>query len=60
MRDTERQTQAEGEAGSLRGAWGGTQFQIPGSRPEPKADAQPLSQPGVPDSIFLKDFYLSL
>ena len=39
MRDTQREadTQAEGEAGS--GA--------PGSRPEPKADAQPLCHPDV-------------
>ena len=47
MRDPEREaeTQAEGEAGSLRGAQcGGTL----GSRPDPEADAQPLSHPGVP------------
>ena len=42
MRGTQRkaETQAEGEAGSL----------FPGpraSRPEPKADAQPLSHPGA-------------
>ena len=50
MRDREREreaeTQAEGEAGSLQGAQCGTGSRIPGSRPEPKADAQPLSHPG--------------
>ena len=45
MRDTEREaeTQVEGEAGSMQGAQCETRFQIPGSRPEPKADAQPLN-----------------
>ena len=49
MRDTEREaeTQAEGEAGLPKGARCGTQSQIPGSCPEPKADAQLLSHPGV-------------
>ena len=42
LRDTEAQTQAEGEAGSLRGAQCGTPSQDPGSCPEPKANAQPL------------------
>ena len=41
MRDTE--TQAEGEADSLWGA----PCRTPESPPEPKADAQPLSHPGV-------------
>ena len=50
MRDTQRQadTQAEGEAGSLQGLDVGLDPRTPGSRPEPKADAQPLSHPGVP------------
>ena len=50
MRDTEREaeTQAEGEAGSLWGAWCGTQSQDPGSHSEPKADVQLLSHPGTP------------
>ena len=52
MRDTEREaeTQAEGEADSLQGAQCSTQSQDPGSRPELKADAQPLSYPGTLDS----------
>ena len=46
MRDREREaeTQAEGEAGPLQGAECGTQSLDPGSRPEPKADAQPLNR----------------
>ena len=36
----------------------------PGSGPEPKADAQPLSHPGIPImdilNIFLKEWYLVL
>ena len=50
MRDTEREaeTQAEGEAGSLRGARCGTRSRDQGSHPELKADAQPLSHPGAP------------
>ena len=54
MRDTEREaeTWAKGEAGSLQGAQCGTRSQIPGSRPEPKADTQLLSHPGVPAEAF--------
>ena len=55
MRDThthrEAETQAEGEAGSCREPHVGLNPRTPGSRPEPKADAQPLSHPGVPGSI---------
>ena len=49
MRDTERgaETQAEGEAGSCREPDVGLDPRTPGSRPEPKADAQPLSHPGA-------------
>ena len=46
MKDTERdKTKAEGEAGSMQG-W--RRDSIPGSRSEPKADAQPLSHLGAP------------
>ena len=50
MRDTDRdaETQTEGEADSMQGAQFGTRSQIPGSRPEPKAGAKPLSHPGAP------------
>ena len=49
MRDTHREAeiQAEGEASSLQEAQHGTQSQDPGSHPEPKADAQPLSHPCI-------------
>ena len=49
-RYTERgaETQADGEAGSLWGAQGGLDPRILESGPEPKADAQPLSHPGIP------------
>ena len=50
MRNTE--TEAEGEAGSMQGVQCGTRTWIMGSGPEPKADAQPLSYPGVPDFNF--------
>ena len=50
MRDTQREaeTQAKGETGSLGGVCdAGLDFRTPGSRPEPKADAQPLSHPST-------------
>ena len=50
MRDTEREaeTQAEGEAGSMQQADVRLDPGTPGSRPGPKADAQPLRHPGIP------------
>ena len=41
--EKEAETQAEGEAGSMQGL----DPRTPGSRPEPKADAQRLSHPDV-------------
>ena len=54
MRDTQREAeaQAEGEAGSLQGARCGLDPGTTGSQPEPKADAQPLNHPGVPNFNF--------
>ena len=51
-----RHTQAEGEAGSLWWWCGGEPNagldpRTPGSHLEPKAEAQPLSHPGVPVSL---------
>ena len=56
MRDTERgaETLAEGEAGSPWGTRCGTPSQDPGSRPEPKAHAQPLNHAGIPPPVSLK------
>ena len=51
MTDIEAETQGEGEAGSLQGAGCGTRSWDLGSLPEPKAGAQPLSHPGVPDCV---------
>lgn len=48
MKDTERE--AEGEAGSMQEVQRGT----PGSHPGLKADAQPLSHPGVPTGYFFR------
>ena len=54
MRDKEREAeiQAEGEAGSLWEPDAGLDPKTPGSRPEPKADAQPLSHTGIPKNHF--------
>ena len=50
MRDTEREaeTQAEGEAGSPWEPEAGLNPRTLGSQPEPKADTQLLSHPGIP------------
>ena len=50
IRDTQREaeTQTEGEAGSSQGAQCGTRSLDPGSRPELKGGAKPLSHPGCP------------
>ena len=54
MRDTEREVerQAEGKKGSMREPDAGLNPRTPGSQPEPKAVAQPLSHPGVPSPVF--------
>ena len=54
MRDTEREaeTQAEGEADSMQEPDVGLDPRSPGSGPEPKADAQPLSHPDAPTIYF--------
>ena len=56
-RERERERDAEGEAGSMH--WEpdvGFDPGSPGSRPEPKADAQLLSHPGVPGQDFYGDY----
>ena len=60
MEDTQREaeTQAEREAGSPQGVRCGTRSWDPGSCPEPRADAQPLSHPGVLVFILYKIKYL--
>ena len=54
-RERERGRDTEGEAGFPQGTRCGTRSRILGSRPEPKADAQPLSHPGVPYHKFLME-----
>ena len=53
-RETEAETEAEGEAGSLWRAQCGSRTQDPGSQPEPKADAQMLNHLGAPRAYFFK------
>ena len=54
MRGAEREaeTQAEGEAGSIQEPDVRLDPRTSGSRPEPKADAQPLNHAGVPPNDF--------
>ena len=54
----ERGRDTEGEAGSTQGARRGTQSPDPGSCPGPKADAHPLSHPGVPGRLNLRHFHM--
>ena len=51
--ETETETQAEGKADSMPEPNVGLDPRTPGSHPGPKADAQPLSHPGVPEPYFL-------
>ena len=50
MKDTEREaeTQAEGEVGSMQGAWPGTQSQVFRIMPWTEGGAKPLSHRGCP------------
>ena len=53
MRETEAETQAEGEAGSMhREPDVGFDPGSPGSRPGPKAGAKLLCHPGIPGLAF--------
>ena len=57
MRDTERERQREKQA-SHREPDVGLNPRIPGSCPEPKADAQQLSHPGMPGLVISVNFTL--
>ena len=48
QRERGRDTQAEGEAGSMQGARCGTRSQVPRIRPWAEGGAKPLSHPGCP------------
>ena len=56
---SEVKTYAEEEASSTQGARCRTQSWDPGTpgHPEPRADAQPLSHPGIPMILFLSNLY---
>ena len=56
MRDTQKEveTQEEGEAGSPQGAQNGTRSWTLRIHPQPKADAQWLSHPGIPLTPYFK------
>ena len=66
MRDTERErgreaeTQAEGEAAPCREPDVGLDPRTPGSRPGPKADAQPLGNPGIPITDFKTTLFIMI
>ena len=51
-------TQAEGEAGSMQGAWRGTQSQVSRITPWAEGDAKPVSHQGCPELINLIEAYL--
>ena len=55
-RHREAETQAEREAGSLQEPDMGLDPGPPGSCPEPKADVQPLSHPGIPKFAVVLNF----
>ena len=52
MRDTERQAQAEGEAGSTQGARLRTRSQASRITPWAQGDTKPLSHPGCPKYVY--------
>ena len=59
MRDTEKQRHRQREKQDLcREPNAGPNCRTPGSRLEPKADAQPLSHPGFPKLLKNSDFPL--
>ena len=62
QREREAETQAEGEAGSMRREPDmGFNPGSPGSRPGPKAGAKPLRHPGIPEETFKTDLrYIEL
>ena len=59
-RGGEAETQAEGQAGSLRGAHEGLDPRTPGSQPESKADVQPLRYPGAHSTSIFKDTFITI
>ena len=62
MRNTEwereAETQAEGEAGSMQGAWSGTRYWVSRIRPWAEGCAKPLSHQGCPGFHFIMQCWL--
>ena len=54
MKDTETETQAEGEADSMQGALLGTPSRASRIMPWAEGGAKPLSYPGCPTSYLLR------
>ena len=55
VRDTQREAERDiGKGRSRLPAGNSVRNWTPGSAPEPKADAQPLSHPGIPGRKFLR------
>ena len=57
QREREAETQAEGEQALCKEPDVELDPKTPGSPPEPKADAQPLSHSGVPELFHLFFFF---
>ena len=53
QREKETKTQAEGEAGSMQGAWRGTRSRVSRITPWAEGGAKPLRHPGCPRFLFL-------
>ena len=61
MRDTQKQRHRQRDKQSpYREPNAELDPRTPGSRPEPKADVQPLSHPGTPLHDFIHDHFLAL
>ena len=52
-REREAETQAEGDAGSVQGAWCGTRSQVSGITPRAGGGAKPAEPPGLPCYNFI-------
>ena len=53
-RDREAETQADGEAGSMQGAWCGTWSRVSRIMSWAEGGAKPPSHPGVPIFVFFR------
>ena len=58
QREREAETQAEGEAGSMRGARGRTRSRVPRITPWAEGGTKPLSYSGCSKLIFFKILFI--